>query len=296
MKLLVVFPGPEPMWRDGPDICRRRLPDLDLAFAVGMEEAEARIGDAEAVLTFGLSSGAARKAARLKWIQAMGSGLDRLVGVPGLAPDVVITGLMFALSRHIPQLVRNQDQQVWAPSVSRLLQGAAVGIVGVGAIAELLALKCKGLGMTVAGITGSPRDLPGFDRMHPRSDLAAVAGEFDFLVLLAALTSETRGLVGKTVLEAMKPDALLINVGRGGLVDEPALIDALQRGVIGGAGLDVFAEEPLPPVSPLWGMPNVLVSPHNAGRREGYLEAVLDIFERNLALYRSGSPLPTLAS
>ncbi|MSO67241.1 MAG: D-2-hydroxyacid dehydrogenase [Pseudolabrys sp.] len=241
-----------------------------------------------------------RDAPRLKWIQALGTGVDNIVDLPSLGKEVVVTNIrgihgapvseatiayMFSLARDMPHSTRAQDKSDWQRWPARLLTGKTVGILGVGLIAEYLAPICKAFGMTVIGISGAPRSAPGFDRMVVRQDLLKVAPDFDFLVALAPLTPETRGIVGAKLLAAMKPSAFLINVARGGVVDEPALIEALEAGRIAGAALDVFSEEPLPPDSPLWKAKNITIFPHLGGYSEGYEDRAMPTIAGNMARF-----------
>jgi phosphoglycerate dehydrogenase-like enzyme len=142
--------------------------------------------------------------------------------------------------------------------------------------------------MTVIGLSGSPRAAPGFDRMVARTDLVMIAPELDYLVALAPLTAETRGVIGEKVLAVMKPSAYLVNVARGGVVDEPALIKALDSGQIAGAALDVFSEEPLPSDNPLWKTRNLTVFPHLGGYSEGYEDRAMPTIAGNMAKFLSG--------
>jgi len=138
--------------------------------------------------------------------------------------------------------------------------------------------------------TGDPLgEIPA--RIYPPSAIASMAAECDFLVLITPLTPNTRGLIDKTVLKSMKSSAVLINVARGGVVDEGALVEALENGRIRGAAMDVFAEEPLPPESPLWRLPSLIISPHIAGFREDYYQQVALMFSENLRRYLDGTPL-----
>ena len=141
--------------------------------------------------------------------------------------------------------------------------------------------------MTVIGISGSPRPAKGFDRVVARTDLMKIVPEFDFLVALAPLTSETRGIVGSKLLAAMKPTAYLVNVARGGVVDEKALIAALEAGKIAGAALDVFSEEPLTATSPLWKTKNLTIFPHLGGYSEGYEDRAMPTIEGNMRKFLS---------
>ena len=222
------------------------------------------IADTDILLCFSppMADHVVRDAPKLKWIQALGTGVDNIVDLPSLGKEVLVTNIrgihgapvseatiafMLSLARDLPRSVRAQEKSAWERWPSALLAGKTVGILGVGLIAEYLAPICKTLHMTVVGISGSPRPTPGFDRMVHRDDLVKVAPELDFLIALTPLSPETRGIIGEKVFAAMKPSAFLVNVARGGVVDEPALIKALEAGQIAGAGLDVFSQEPLPP-------------------------------------------------
>ena len=195
---------------------------------------------------------------------------------------------MLALARGVPNIVRNQAQRKWERQPARLLDEKTVGILGVGSIAEALAPKCKAFGMQVVGISGTQREVPGFDRMHGKDELVEVVAGLDFLVLLTPYTPDTRNLVDATVLAAMKPTAYLINLARGGVVDEPALMACLERKGIAGAALDVFATEPLPEDHPLWGMDNVLITPHLGGFCDVYPKLVPPTIEENIRLFLAG--------
>jgi D-2-hydroxyacid dehydrogenase (NADP+) len=303
LNILVISPTRDPFWSAGEERLRRTLPEHDFVFAYGPSGAAPHIAQAEVILCVALSDEYARQAVRLKWIQALGTGVDSIVGLPSLPPDVVITNMrgihgapvseaaltmMFSLSRDIGRCIRNQAERRWEGFNPVLLEGKTVGILGTGVIGEALARKCRGLGMTVVGFTATPRELAGFDRMRHRSELIQAAGELDYLVLLTPLTPATERIIHAGVLKAMKPTSYLINVGRGGLVDEPALVTALQEGWIAGAGLDCFAREPLPAESPLWPLKNVVITPHMAGRHDGYMDEALEIFEKNLRHYLAG--------
>jgi phosphoglycerate dehydrogenase-like enzyme len=142
--------------------------------------------------------------------------------------------------------------------------------------------------MMVIGFTTTKRDLPGFDRMHLRSDLTKVAGELDFLVLLAPFSEETRNIINADVFAAMKPGSHLVNLARGGIVDEDALMAALDSGRLAGAALDVFQTEPLPPDHRLWSMKNVIVTPHLGGFCDTYAERALPTIEHNMECFLRG--------
>ncbi|HEY6821090.1 MAG TPA: D-2-hydroxyacid dehydrogenase, partial [Burkholderiales bacterium] len=244
-----------------------------------------------------------KAAPRLKWIQALGTGVDGIVDQPSLRKDVIVTKMhgfhgvpvseaallaMLALARNLPRAVRSQAARKWDRFPARTLDGKTVGILGVGAIAETLAPMCKAFGMRVVGVSSAPRVLPGFDEIFHRSDLVRAAADLDYLVLLTPLTQETRGIVNAEVLRAMKPSAFLVNLARGGVVDEPALLSSLQASQIAGAALDVFAKEPLPQDSPFWALPNVLITPHAGGFFDDYPKHALPTIEENLRRFLAG--------
>lgn len=303
LDILTVFPDPEPLWRGADELIRRALPEHTLRFCYQPENAGADIEIAEVVMSFSLQDEHVRKATKLRWIQSLGAGVDRLISLPSLKQDVILTNMrgihgpavseaalamMLALSRNLMKAVRDQDRQQWEPWDSQLLEGRCVGILGVGAIAEVLARKCKAFGMTVLGVSSTPRAVPGFDRVHVRAELPDILGTFDYLVLLAPLDQTTRNIVDDALLARMKPSAYLINVGRGGLVDHEALLRALTQKKIAGAALDAMSPEPLPPAHPLWKLRNVLITPHLAGRHDRYMEDALKIFVANVAAFARG--------
>lgn len=284
---------------------RSEFPQLQVWTAANRDEAFQHIGAADVLLTFTpmMSDAVLQAAPRLKWIQALGTGVDNLIDLPSLRPDVIVTNMrgihgapvaeaalssMLALSRGLPEFVRNQDRAHWRRWPARLLNGKRVGILGIGIIAETLAPICKAFGMEVLGFSSEPRAVPGFDAIHRRSDLRLMARQLDYLVLLAPLSDATRNIIDAQMLAAMKPSALLINLARGGLIDEGALVEALNKGTISGAALDVFNEEPLPSDNPLWGLKNVLISTHQGGFCDVYPRLALPVISKNLQLFLDG--------
>jgi D-2-hydroxyacid dehydrogenase (NADP+) len=240
------------------------------------------------------------KASSLKWVQTLGTGVDGFVTRPHFRKDVLLTrmhdvqgspaseavlAMMLAFSRQLPRLIRNQTRHVWDRDSAQHLEGRVVGILGVGRIAEALAPKCKALGMTTVGISSGRADVPGFDQIRPRRELAAAVHDCDFLVVLVPYGPETHHVVDDNVLGAMKRTAYLINIARGGVVDESALLTALIDRQIAGAALDVFATEPLPDDHPFWDMENVIVTPHAAAMHDGYVDHMLPILRANIACF-----------
>jgi D-2-hydroxyacid dehydrogenase (NADP+) len=244
-----------------------------------------------------------KDAVNMKWIQALGTGLDGITDQPALKPGVIVTNVhgvhgqpvseaalagMLALSRDIPRAVRAQDKRAWVRWPARLLDGKTVGIFGVGAIAEKLAPKCKALGMKVIGISTGVRPVVGFDRMHTRDELPRVLPELDYLVLLTPYSTETHNIIDAKVFAAMKPASYLVNLARGGIVDEDALVDALRSSKLAGAALDVFQKEPLPADHPLWSFENVIITTHQGGFCDVYVDLAMPVIEHNMRCFLAG--------
>jgi D-2-hydroxyacid dehydrogenase (NADP+) len=280
------------------------FPELAVHTINHRSKAAPYIGSADILMTFGplVSRELFENAPNLKWIQSLGTGVDGLADQPMLRDDAIVTrihgivapvaesvvGSMLALSRDMRRSFDNQTGKVWERYPSRLLLGKTVGIVGVGAIAEALAPKCKAFGMNVVGLSSSPRNIPSFDEVIPIGELKAAAPRFDYLVILTPYSPTTHHIIDASVLASMKPGSYLVNVARGGVLDETALIAVLEQGRLAGAALDVFQEEPLPVMSPLWSMKNVIVTPHLAGTCDVYPQLVMPTVLENMRCYLSG--------
>ncbi|MBV8792252.1 MAG: D-2-hydroxyacid dehydrogenase [Pseudolabrys sp.] len=282
-----------------------RFPQLQIDVVGHHSEVDPTIADIDVLMCFSppMADHVVRDAKKLKWIQALGTGVDNIVDLPSLNTEVLVTNVrgihgapvseaafayMLALARDLRKAAEVQKSKRWERWPAQLLEGKTVGILGVGLIAEALAPKCKAFGMTVVGISSAPRPARNFDRIEHRDDLLKVVGELDFFVLLTPMSSATKNIVNATTLAAMKPTAFLINVARGGVVDEPALIEALDKGQIAGAALDVFGKEPLPADDPIRGAKNALLFSHLGGYSEGYEERAMPTLASNMAKYLSG--------
>ena len=282
-----------------------KFPELTVDVVDHFSKAPPLMPQADVLLTFGpmMKDEVLRDAKQLKWVQALGTGVDGIIDQPSLRPEVTITNIrgihgapvseaailsMLALCRRFPDTVRYQGKQSWTRWPPQLLDGKTVGIFGVGLIAEALAPRCKALGMTVVGFGSSKRQVPGFDRMHLRGDFLSVAPELDFMVLLVPYAKDTHRLIGAREFAAMKPTSYFVNLARGGIVDEDALMVALEKGTIAGAALDVFQDEPLPSNHPLWKTRNVIISPHLGGFCDVYAERALPAIEHNMACFLRG--------
>jgi phosphoglycerate dehydrogenase-like enzyme len=183
---------------------------------------------------------------------------------------------------------QNQSWHIWERWRQKLIWGKTAGIIGIGPIAEDLALRCSAFGVRVIGVSDTRSQAANFDKIVPRSRLKEVAAESDFLIVLVPLSAQTHHLIDEAVFNAMKSTGVLINLARGPVVDEKALVRALQDGRIGGAALDVFEAEPLPNESPLWDMPNVIVTPRIGGMSDVYAEQVLPLVVHNVRCYLDG--------
>lgn len=268
------------------------------------------------------------QAPKLRWIQFHLAGVEEHLDSPILrhgnvvattlsganAPQVAehALALMLALGHNVPQMLADQSRAQWATEQrgeryqAKELLGSTVGIVGYGSIGQRLARLLQSFGVTVLAskrdLLSEPREDYQVDgegdakaelvrRLYPGKALRSMLKECDYVVVTVPLTAETRGMLGAAQLSAMKPSAHLVDVSRGGVVDHTALAAALEKGQLAGAGLDVFPVEPLPADSPLWEMPNVIISPHVAGLSPHYVERAFLLFKENLRRYMAGEDL-----
>jgi D-2-hydroxyacid dehydrogenase (NADP+) len=297
-RLLAIMPMPERFRLQFKDELSRAFPSLTIDVVGQPKESDPYIDAADILMAHHVPDEVLAKASSLKWVQTLGTGVDGFLTRPHFRKDVLLTrmhdvqgspaseavlAMMLAFSRQLPRLIRNQMHHRWDRDSAQLLEGRTVAILGVGRIAEALAPKCKALGMTTVGISSGRTGVPGFDYVRPRRDLPAAVGDCDFLVVLVPFSPDTRHVVGPAVFGAMKRSAYLINIARGGVVDEAALLDALREGRIAGAALDVFAVEPLPDDHPFWDMENVIITPHAAAMHDGYVDCMLPVLRTNIA-------------
>jgi phosphoglycerate dehydrogenase-like enzyme len=273
------------------------------------DELDAVLADAEVIYCFRMPRDLISRAPRLKWVQVATAGVDRFLDDNFRKSRVILTNvsgmhatpisefvmeqmLMFAKNAAFCfELKQKKQWQHYAPSV---LRGKTVGIVGLGNIGKEVARLSKAFGMRVVATRRSaPRKqhARNVDLMLPRQELPRLLAESDYVVITLPYTRETRNLFDETALRAMKSSAYLINIGRGSIIDEDALVRALSEKWIAGAGLDVFATEPLPQESKLWDLPNLLFSPHVSGDMENYIGRATDLFCKNLRRYLEGKRL-----
>jgi phosphoglycerate dehydrogenase-like enzyme len=281
------------------------------------DELSAHLRDAEVLCAYNVPANWRELAPRLRWLQYPGAGIDALQPTGLLAPQsgVIITtatgihstaiseyvfGSMLMFNWNWPQMVRLQDGHVWARSASwynlggRELADQTLGIVGLGSIGRRIARLGRAFGMRVVAIrrsTAEGEKDPDVDQVFSANKLHDLLAMSDYVVISVPLTPQTEKLIGEAELRAMRPNAYLVNIARGRVVDEQALIRALHEGWIAGAGLDVVEKEPLPSDNPLYSMPNVILTPHISGASVHYDERLAALFAENLRRYRAGQPL-----
>lgn len=283
-----------------------RFPEVDFTYAVDGEEALTHVPETEVIISIAhwFTKEVAQEAKNLKWLQCNITGTDHLIASLADRRDIILTsgrGIhgpqmtevtllhMLALYRQVRRLAKNQENHTWDRFLPYVLENRLVAIMGLGAIAEHMARCFRALGMTVYGISRTNRKIEGIDKVFSRDDLTEAVKDVDFLIALVPFNPETHNIIDAKVFYAMKPSACLINVARGGVVDEAALIDALKNREISGAGLDVFEESPLPDNSPLWDMENVFITPFTGGRSDKYAERILTVIEPNIRAYLDGT-------
>lgn len=297
------------------EIVRRAHPDLQVhgcdSYA-GLARALADTG-AEVVYSvrFAGSQGFPREAlvaaGSLRWLSIGGSGTDHVApwdagrltvtNAAGAAADMMaeyVLGAMLSFTLSLPGFARAQRDRRWTGGKLRPIAGQTLLIVGLGHTGRALAKRARALGMTVLGLRANPVPTEDVDRTLGIAALMEVLPQADFVTLCLPLLPSTRGLIGPAALAAMKPGAVLVDVSRGGIVEEPALVAALEGGRIAGAALDVFQTEPLPPDHPYWGMENVILTPHCSSVFDGWDRKALEMFVENMGRYRRGEPLANI--
>jgi phosphoglycerate dehydrogenase-like enzyme len=244
------------------------------------------------------------RATKLKWIQSMGAGIENFLRAGLIPPDVVLTRVrgvfgnimseyatayIYAMTQKMPAVFENKRKKSWGYYLVDSIRRKTVGVMGLGSIGSTVAYRLQLTGAETIGFDGQERNMPFLSRVYGPSELEAFLKRIDFLVLCLPHTKGTEGILGARELGWMKDTAYLINIARGPLVDEKALLDALKNGGIAGAVLDVFNEEPLPESHPFWDLENVIITPHISG--PSIPEEITEIFLRNLELFEKGAEL-----
>ena len=295
----------------------RRAADADVLCLGRAEEFLQSLREAEIVCSYWMPNNWRELAPHLRWLQCSGAGVDGLrpTGVLDSDSGVIVTtatgihattiseyvfGSMLMFNRSWPEMVRLQDRHIWPSSgkwyhlSGRELADQALAIIGLGHIGRRIAQLGRAFGMRVLATRRSVSEGatdPDVDQLYPMERLHGMLRESDYVVVAAPLTPETNHLIGEEELRVMRPHAYLVNVSRGRVIDEAALIHALQEQWIAGAGLDVTVEEPLPADSPLFSMSNVILTPHISGVSVHYDQRLTALFADNLKRYRAGQPL-----
>ena len=295
----------------------REAANADVVCIARTEEFITRLGEADVVCSYWMPDNWRVLAPHLRWLQCAGAGVDGLQPTGVLDPDsgVIVTtatgihatiiseyvfGSMLMFNRNWPEMMRLQVRHIWPRSANwynlsgRELMDQTLAIIGLGHIGRRVAHLGRAFGMRVLAtrrsVSEGEQD-PDVDQLYPMERLHNVLRESDYIVLAVPLTPETDKLIGEAELRVMRKNAYLVNVARGRVIDEAALIRALQEEWIGGAGLDVATEEPLPSDSPLYTMPNVILTPHISGVSVHYDERLTRLFADNLRRYRAGEAL-----
>ena len=288
------------------DRVRVDIPLIDLFATDDRQQAFAQLADCEVLIGhhFQFDDALLRETPRLRWIQSLTSGTDAILKLTSLGPNIVVTStrgmhgpqmselvfmLMLALTRNFRRMLENQTSHVWQRWPQSLLTDKTAVIVGIGAISESLALRCQAFGMQVIGVTKSARIVPGFDKIVSRTELSQVAARADYLIIVVPYSKDTDNLINAEVIGAMKASSYLINVARGEVLDEGALVAALREQRIAGAALDVFRQTPLPAASPLWDTDRLILTPLIGGMSDVYLQQSYPLVRDNLRRYLSGS-------
>ena len=289
---------------------RAIAPDVNFVVSTSAEETQREIEDADAIFEHGVSPEMIRRAGKLRWMQRGGVGVEGLMFPELVNSDIVLTNargttginiaehvmaLILAFTRTINILVKRQMDKVWESRANLPvieIAGETLGIIGLGSIGLQVAKRAHAFDMRLLAVDATQTEKPDYveslwrlDRLHEMLEQA------DFVSICCPLTPETEGMMSSAEFRAMKSTAFLINIARGKIVDQPALIEALQTGTIAGAGLDVTNPEPLPTDSPLWEMDNVIITPHNAGQSPKAPRRVFELFCENLKRFVAGEPL-----
>ncbi|MGA7558363.1 MAG: D-2-hydroxyacid dehydrogenase [Terriglobales bacterium] len=316
-KLLIFVHHPFDQW-NAPAWFAPRLqqefPQLSVVHLPDYKRVDQEILDAEIAIAWSVRPEQIVAAKKLRWIHSPAAAVHQLIFPELVASDIVLTNarevhgpvvaehviaLIFALAKKIPGSVLLQQKHIWGQQILwderprvREVAGATVGLLGVGSIGRPVVKAAKALGMRVIAVREHPeKGSEGADAVFAPAQIDEIFRQADYIVLAAPVTASTKAIANSERLTLMKPDACLINVGRGPLVDEPALIAALREKRIGGAALDVFPKEPLAADSPLWDVPNLLITPHTAALTDKLWERHYALFSENLRRYLNRQPL-----
>ncbi|MDR6227618.1 D-2-hydroxyacid dehydrogenase [Desmospora profundinema] len=285
---------------------RQCFPAVSYTFCTDIGQAEKEAAHADVLITYGedLNDAIVKKFPRLRWIHVISAGVEWLPfdtlrnngirvsnarGIHAVPMGEYAMAVLLQLTRRVHHLYLLQQEKHWDRTIRMgELCGKTLAIIGAGAIGQAVAKRARAFDIQVWGMNTSGLPVDHFDRMFTPDQREMVFSQADYVLITLPLTPRTRHFVGERELRWMKPDAYLINMARGSVVNEESLLQALRDRRIGGAVLDVFEREPLPADHPFWDLDNVLLTPHLSGRSPGYMTRALDIFQENLSLYLKG--------
>ena len=317
MKVLVSIQQPVNQWQipvEGVETLRKRFPHIRFIHATTPEQRDEGLADCDIAYTWILKDHELAKAPKLRWVHTSAVAVETLCldelfartiavsntrGVQAAPIAEHVMAVTLALAKQIPFVIENQQQSRWAQNeftderLPWLLKGRTLGLVGVGTIGSEIAKRAEAFGMRVIALRRRPAygTIGHVERVYGKEELDLFLGQCHVLAICAPLTPETDSLIGTAQFAQLPKGAVVINVGRARIIDTDALITALSSGHLGGASLDVFPQEPLPPEHPLWKTPNVILTPHTSGFRQGHWDEVVDLFGDNLERFLKGEPL-----
>ena len=317
MKILISIQQPVKQWQipgEGVLALRSRFPQIHFIHATSDAQRAEALNDCDAAYTWILSSAELAQAPKLRWVHtsavavetlcladlfARGIAVSNTRGVQAVPIAEHVMAVVLALSKQLPFVIENQQQARWAQNefigarLPWLLKGRTLGLVGVGTIGAEIARRADAFGMRVIALRRRPAYgvIGHVERVYGRAELDDFLGQCYVLVIAAPLTPETHSLMGAAQFAQLPKGAVVVNVGRAKIIDTAALIASLESGHLGGASLDVFPQEPLPADHPLWTTPNVILTPHTSGFRQGHWDEVVQLFGDNLERFLKGEPL-----
>jgi phosphoglycerate dehydrogenase-like enzyme len=314
VNILISIQQPVRAWQipaDAVDTLRARFPQHTFVHATDDEARARALVDCDVAYTWILNATELATARRLRWVHTSAVAVETIclpelfargilvsnsrgIQAAPIAEHVMAT--LLALAKHLPHVIDAQRDRRWSQNelmgdrLPWMLKGKTLGLIGVGTIGAEIALRASAFGMRVIGLRrrADRGGVTGIERMLAPSELDILLDAADVLVVAAPLTPETQDLLSAAAIRRMKRGAVLINVGRARIIDHAALVEALRSGHLGGAALDVFPQEPLPPEHPLWSLPNVIITPHTSGFRAGHWDHVIDLFSENLKRFEAG--------
>lgn len=317
MRVLISIQQDVKQWQipaDGVDTLRKRFPHIHFIHATTPEERAAALPECDAIYTWIFKDHELAQAAKLKWIHTSAVAVETLClpelfarnvavsntrGVQAIPIAEHVMAVTLALAKQLPFVLENQHQARWTQNefvgsrLPWLLKGRTLGLIGVGTIGSEIAKRAEAFGMRVIALRRRPAygTIGHVERVYGKEDLDDFLGQCHALVICAPLTPDTNAMMGADQFARLPKGAVVINVGRARIIDTDALMASLNSGHLGGASLDVFPQEPLPSEHPLWRTPNVILTPHTSGFRQGHWDEVIDLFGDNLQRWLTGEPL-----